>query len=509
MNAIELEIFRNIFASIAEEMGATLMRSAFSPNIKERRDYSCAVFDAEGGMVAQAAHIPVHLGSTPMSVRAALDAFGALAPAQHVVSNDPYSGGTHLPDITVVSPVHDAAGELRFLVANRAHHADVGGIAPGSLPISSSVDDEGIRIPPTLWSAELEAAICSASRTPKERRGDLAAQLAANRRGAARLAQWMERPGFVAAAKALQDHSEAFMRNVLQALPSGEWIAEDVMDGDGFDAVDIPIRCRLVLRGGSALVDFGGSSPQVRGPVNVPRAVTVSAVMYAFRCLAPADLPSNAGYMRCIDVRTEPGSLVDALEPAAVAAGNVETSQRITDVVFAALAQAMPERIPASSAGTMNNVLVGRGGDDPFAYYETIAGGAGGGPSRPGATAIQTHMTNTLNTPVEALEHAYPMRMVEYAIREGSGGEGRHRGGDGVVRHYEFLSPATVTVVTERRRRGPPGAAGGGDGAPGENWLHRGETSEELPAKSTFEVSPGDRLEVRTPGGGGWGISEG
>ena len=506
MNAVELEIFRHVYTSIAEEMGATLMRSAFSPNIKERRDYSCAIFDAEGGMVAQAAHIPVHLGSTPMSVRAALDAFGELGPDDHVILNDPFAGGTHLPDITLVSPVHDEDGRLRFVVANRAHHADVGGIAPGSLPLSRSIDDEGIRVPPTLWSDDVRERIALASRTPDERRGDLRAQFAANRRGRERLTEWLRRPGFEAAARELQDHSERFMRAILTDCPDGVWEFEDYMDGDGHGASDIPIRCRIRICGDGAVVDFHGTSGQVVGPVNVPRAVTVSAVMYAFRCLGPEELPSNAGYMRAIEVRTPPGSLVDANPPAAVAAGNVETSQRITDVVFGALAQAFPDRIPAASCGSMNNVLIGGGsGPDAFAYYETLAGGAGAGPLRHGTSAVHTHMTNTLNTPIEALEHAYPFRVTEYRVRRGSGGDGAKRGGDGVVRAYGFDSLATVTLMTERRSRAPWGLRGGDAGAVGRNVLVRDGVERELPAKVTIEVTPGDVVRVETPGGGGFG----
>ena len=508
MNAIELEIFRNVYASIAEEMGATLMRAAFSPNIKERRDYSCAIFDASGEMVEQAAHIPVHLGSTPMSVRAAIDFVGEFGADDHVILNDPFAGGTHLPDITLVSPVFDADGELRFIVANRAHHADVGGISPGSLPLSRSIDDEGIRIPPTRWSDAVLDEICAASRTPAERRGDLRAQFAANRRGAQRLREWLHRPEFVVAARELQRYSERFMREILASLPDGTWSHEDVMDGDGHDAVDVPVRCQLTIAGDTATVRFAGTAGQVPGPINVPRAVTVSAVLYCFRCLAPPELPSNAGYMRCVEIETEPGTLVDALEPAAVAAGNVETSQRIVDVVFGALRHAAPDRIGAASCGSMNNVLIGgidpRSGE-PYAYYETLAGGAGAGPQGPGASAVHTHMTNTLNTPVEALEHAYPFRVTKYAVRRGSGGEGVHRGGDGVIREYAFDSDATVTLMTERRRHAPPGANGGEAGLPGHNVLERRGDGIELSPKVSIEVAACDLIRLETPGGGGLG----
>ena len=351
------------------------------------------------------------------------------------------------------------------------------------------------------------ASIAAASRTPDEREGDLRAQFAANRRGAERLREWLPRAGFAAAAAELQDHSERFMRSILADCPRGSWTFEDHLDGDGHDSGPIPIRCRVTLDGRQARVDFTGTAPGVRGPVNVPRAVTVSAVMYAFRCLAPPELPSNSGYMRCIDVVTEPGSLVDARYPAAVAAGNVETSQRITDVVFGALAGALPERIPAASCGSMNNILIG--GTDPtghpFAYYETIAGGAGAAPGAPGASAVQTHMTNTLNTPIEALEHAYPFRITRYALRDDSGGRGTAPGGDGVVREYTFDTPATVTLMTERRDTPPWGLDGGGPGRTGRNVLIRDNAETLLPAKVSLEVSPGDTIRIETPGGGGAG----
>jgi N-methylhydantoinase B len=514
VNAIELEIFRHLFASIAEEMGVALMRSAFSPNIKERRDFSCAIFDASGEMVAQAAHIPVHLGATPLSVRAAIEAV-EMGPGEHVVLNDPYAGGTHLPDITVVSPVFDDAGEIRFYVTNRAHHADVGGITPGSLPLSHSIEEEGIRIAPTRWSDELAAQIASESRTPEERKGDLRAQIAANLRGIKRLRDQLALRGdeLLSAAASLQDYSERFMRRIIGEFPDGEWRFEDCLDDDGHGHGPLTIRCRLAIDDERATVDFTGTDGQTEGPVNVPRAVTLSAVLYVFRCLAPAELPSNGGYMRCVEVVTEPGSLVDAEYPAAVAVGNVETSQRITDTVIGAFAQALPERMPAASCGSMNNVMIGgtdtrNGRSESFAYYETIAGGSGAGEGYEGANAVHTHMTNTLNTPVEALEHAYPFRVVTYAVRRGSGGEGRYRGGDGVVRAYAFDSKATVTLMTERRDRAPWGLAGGEGGRAGRNLLRRGGEETRLANKCTVEVEPGDEIVIETPGGGAWGSAE-
>ncbi len=513
LHAIEVEVVRHLFSSIAEEMGATLMRSAFSPNIKERRDYSCAIFDADARMIAQAAHIPVHLGSTPMSVRAALDAFPDLASGQHVLLNDPFAGGTHLPDLTLVTPVHDASGQPIFYVANRAHHSDVGGISPGSLPLSTSIDDEGIRIPPTLWSEDLEREIMAASRTPDERRGDLLAQIAANQRGATRLREAFAArgPSLLTASSELMGYAERVIREVLSGAPDGTWSFEDALDGDGHDPRHLRVHCVVTIEGADLTVDLRGCDDQVRGPVNVPRAVSVSAALYALRCLAPEGAPSNHGMMRPLTVLTRAGSLADAVYPAAVAAGNVETSQRLTDCILGALAQALPDRIPAASCGSMNNVLIGgedhrpgRAGE-PFTYYETIAGGAGAARGVHGASGAHTHMTNTLNTPAEELERAYPFRLERYAIREGSGGAGRWRGGDGVVRAYAFDAPATVTLMTERRALAPWGLAGGSPGAMGRNLLVRDGVERVLPAKCTVEVRAGDVVVVETPGGGGWG----
>jgi N-methylhydantoinase B len=512
LNAIEIELLRHLFASIAEEMGVALMRSAFSPNIKERRDYSCALFDARGQLIAQAAHIPVHLGSTPMSVRAAIDAFPDAAPGDHILLNDPFHGGTHLPDLTLVSPVFGPDDRLWFWVANRAHHADVGGIAPGSLPISRSIHDEGFCIGPTLLSQDVEDALCAASRTPDERRGDLRAQLAANHRGALRLTEQIARRGaqLIDACEALQAYSERILRAQIAALPDGTWRFEDVIEDDGQGAFDIPLRCTLTICGDEATIDLTQSGDQVIGPLNVPRAVTLSAALYCFACLTPEDTPANAGLMRPLTVLTRSGSIADAVYPAAVAAGNVETSQRLVDVIFGALAQAAPERIPAASCGSMNNILIG-GLDprtqppSPFAYYETIGGGSGGGPGWRGADATQTHMTNTLNTPVEALEHAYPLRVSRYEVRRGSGGAGRFPGGDGITRAYTFYAPVTVTLMTERRRVAPWGLSGGCAASTGLNTLTRDGVTTTLPAKITLDALPGDTITVHTPGGGGHG----
>jgi N-methylhydantoinase B len=508
--AVELEIFKHLFASIAEEMGHRLQRAAYSPNIKERRDFSCALFDARAEMIAQAAHIPVHLGSTPMSVQAALAAFPpeTLRPGDRILLNDPYQGGTHLPDLTLVVPCFVEDEPLpRFFVANRAHHADVGGASPGSMPLSRHIDDEGLRLPPTRLDEALIARICAASRTPDERLGDLRAQVAAAELGVARLRALCARHGASLVslrADQLQDYAERVTRALLAQLPEGEYAFEDALDDDGISPDPVALRCALTLKGGELIVDLRGCAPQVEGPLNAVRAIAVSAVAYAVRCLAPEELPSNGGVMRPVRVLTTPGTVVDAAWPAPVAAGNVETSQRLVDLLFGALAQAAPHLIPAASCGSMNNVTIG--GEDPrtgaaFAYYETLGGGAGGGPEGPGGDAIHTHMTNTLNTPIEALERAWPLRVERYRIRDGSGGEGLHQGGCGLERQYVFEAAAEVTLLTERRQRAPWGAQGGGPGAVGIN-LHNGRP---IPGKVSLRVEAGDTLTLLTPGGGGWG----
>ena len=499
-------MFRHLFASVAEEMGVTLRRTAFSPNIKERRDYSAAVFDADGHMVSQAAHLPVHLGSMPLSVRAAIDAV-PLGPGDEAILNDPYSGGTHLPDITVVRPVFLDPSDDRpaWYVANRAHHADVGGERPGSMVLSDHIDHEGLRLAPQLLDDGCVHRILAAVRTPAEREGDLAAQRAANATGHARLLAMCEDHGRATVAERarwLHARAEAMMRAVIEDLPDGVYAAEDWLDGDGLGAGPIRIAVELTISGDSAHVDFTGADPQAAGPMNSVFAITLSATVYCFRCIAPAELPGSGGYMAPIRVTAPEGTIVNARYPAPVFGGNVETSQRIVDVVFRALQQALPDRIPAASCGTMNNVTFG--GTD-FAYYETLAGGMGGGPAGPGASGLHSHMTNTLNTPVEALEHQYPVRIDRYALRPGTGGAGEHAGGDGIVREYRFLAPAAVTVLSERRARGAWGLNGGGDGAPGRNTLVRADGREEpLAAKFALDVSPGETLRIETPGGGGW-----
>ncbi len=515
---IGLELANHRLAAIAEEMGVVLGRTALSPNIKERRDYSCAVFDAAGRLVAQAAHIPVHLGSTPMSVRAAIDAVD-MGPGDVVVLNDPFAGGTHLPDVTVVAAVFMARSRRPFAyVANRAHHADIGGMEPGSMPVGTDIFQEGVRIPPIRLvrggrvAHDVLDLFLANTRVPYEREGDLQAQWAALRVGAGRLIELARRVGGVTRLahdmRTLEDYAEAMMRAVLRALPAGTYRATDVLDDDGLGATCIPLRVAVTLGRGRARIDFTGSAPQVRGPVNANLAVTRSAVLYVFAALAGDRLPTNDGIARPLEIVAPEGTIVNALAPAAVAGGNVETSQRIVDVLLRALAKAAPQRIPAASCGSMNNVALGGVvGGRAFAYYETLAGGAGGGPGVAGASGVHTHMTNTMNTPVEALEAYYPIRVRRYALRSRSGGRGAYPGGDGLVREIEFLSDARVALLTERRTVPPYGLAGGSAGACGRNLLRRAGRSTTLPGKTTLDVAPGDRLHVETPGGGGFGRS--
>ena len=510
-----LAVFESLATSIAEEMGATLRHTALSPNIKERADYSCAVFDAEGQLLAQAAHIPVHLGAMPESVAAVSD-LAPWAAGDIAILNDPFLGGTHLPDVTMVSPVFRGRGLVGF-VASRAHQADIGGMAPGSMPVAQELVQEGFIIPPVrLYRAgalvpETLALFLRNVRTPDERRGDVDAQVAAQRVGVARLAALADRfgAGFGAAAAALLDSGERAALAGMAAIPPGQYVFADALDDDGMSEGPVPIRLRLTTTRRGWSLDFTGSAAQRPASINAVAAVTRSASYYVLRCLLPADAPTNAGLFRPLRFTLPERSVVNAAPPVAVAAGNVETSQRIVDVVWGAIAQALPDRMPAASAGTMNNVAAGgvdpRTGS-PWAYYETSGGGLGGGPEGAGLSAVQSHMTNTLNTPAEALEIAYPMRVLENRVRRGSGGRGQGRGGAGLVRRTEFLAPATVTLITERRRRGAWGAAGGGDGRPGKNRLERASgTGRALPGKTTIRVEAGDVIRLETPGGGGWG----
>ncbi|MGD0570973.1 MAG: hydantoinase B/oxoprolinase family protein [Candidatus Sulfotelmatobacter sp.] len=556
---IELEIFKNLFHSIAEEMGAALRRTAFSPNIKERHDYSCAVFDGAGEVIAMGDHMPVHLGSMPMSVRAAIAACD-MEPGDVVMLNDPFRGGTHLPDITLVAPVHVSRGrpfgklragsfdKLRagprprkagsrpdFYVASRAHHADVGGTYPGSMGLCREIYQEGFRIPPVkimragVMERDVLALLLNNVRTPEEREGDLGAQIAACHTGAERLREVCTRYGIEQtklAAQELIEYSAQLMRAFLLQVPPGIYRAEDFLDNDGIS--DKPVKIAVALsivpqqsRGRArprhtVTVDFAGSDPQVEGSVNAVEAITYSACFYVFRCLLAEDVPATAGLMRPIQVIAPEGTIVNARPPAAVAGGNVETSQRIVDVLLRALAQAIPDKIPAAASGTMNNLTIGgvdpRSGkpcsDKPFAYYETVAGGMGARPTKPGVSGVHTHMTNSLNTPAEALEYAYPLRVRRYSLRPDSGGNGKHRGGAGIIREIEVLTDCEVTLLAERRTRGPWGLAGGEAGAPGKTCVLRNDGSvEHMPGKFSTRLQKGERIRIESPGGGGWGTT--
>jgi N-methylhydantoinase B len=579
VDPVKLEIFKSLYSSVAEEMGVSLRRSAFSPNIKERRDYSCAVFNRDGVLIAQGDHMPVHLGSMPMSVRAALDTV-ALGPGDVVVLNDPYAGGTHLPDVTMVAGVYSSGGRqagrgaerkkgkgtvgegarqkrrsgtgatdsssaalllrrsigekgvapLRgggaasqrplFYVANRAHHADIGGATPGSMGRADEIYQEGLRIPPVRLmiggrlNEEIMRLIAANVRIPEEREGDLTAQLGAIVTGQSRLLEIVERYGFNESnlyASNLINYTGEMMRRVIRELPDGSYEAEDFLDDDGYSEQPVRIAVRITIKADQATVDFTGSAPQVRGPVNAVEAITVSAVYYVFRCLIPSDVPASWGILQPIKVIAPVGTIVNARPPAPVAGGNVETSQRIVDTLLLALAQA-GARVPAASQGTMNNLTIG--GTDmrnsqQFAYYETVAGGMGARPGLDGIDAIHTHMTNSLNTPAEALEYAYPMRVVTYRVREDSGGKGEYCGGNGVVREIELLTDARVTILSDRRKTRPYGLKGGEPGAAGRTVLISNGCERILTSKDSMAASAGDRIRIESPGGGGYGSNRG
>ena len=531
-----LEIYRALYTSVAEEMGTALRRTAFSPNIKERRDYSCAVFDSSGRVIAQGDHMPVHLGSMPMAVAAALRDV-EIGPGDVVAVNDPFAGGTHLPDVTLVAPVGATESGIRrresgkrtnrpptpgsrplFYVANRAHHADIGGATPGSMGIATDVYGEGVRIPPIRIMRggeiceDVMKLILTNVRGSDERRADFEAQIGSLKTGEMRLLEIVDRRGDKEAreyAQHLISYSSRIMRATIAAIPNGTYEAVDALDDDGITGEQIPIRVRITVKGAQATVDFTGSSPQVAGAINAVEAITVSAVSYCFRCLIGGDVPASAGLIEPIDVIAPKGTVVNALPPSSVAGGNVETSQRIVDVVFKALSQAIPDRIPAASQGTMNNLTIG--GMDPrtgreFSYYETVAGGMGARPTLEGMNATHTHMTNSLNTPAEALEYAYPLRVREYRIRKGSGGKGKHKGGDGAVREIETLTPVRVALLSDRRKLAPYGLDGGGDAERGRAFIiRRSGRREELTSKGSWQLETGDRVRIETPGGGGYG----
>jgi N-methylhydantoinase B len=496
MDPIALQVLVGGLRAACDEMGATLIRSAYSANIKERHDCSTALFDPVGELVMQAEHIPVHLGSMPDAVAAVLGE--EQRPGQSWIFNDPYRGGTHLPDITLVSPVF-AGEELLGFAAGRAHHADVGGPTPGGMPaFSTTLEEEGVVIPPTRADEETLARLASQMRAPRRRLADLRAQQAANRIGGLRLRELRERLGAEALREGMAEilaYTERRTRAALAELPDGRYRAEDVLEADWNGAErDLRLRLEATVEGDALRLDFAGTDDQVRGNLNCPLSVTKSAAFFAVRVLTDPDAPPSAGAHRPIEVAAPPGCLLNARFPAAVVAGNVETSSRVADLVLAALSQATPG--PAQGQGTMNNLTLA--GED-FTYYETLGGGQGACPETDGPSAIHVAMSNTLNTPTEALETEFPLRVRELSLRRGSGGEGEHRGGDGIVREIEALTPMRFSLITERRRHRPRGRDGGGDGAAGANLLNGAP----LPSKAAGELRPGDRLRIETPGGGG------
>lgn len=513
MNPIELKLFSSRVSAICDEMGLVLRRTAFSPNIKDRLDFSCALFGVDGQLFAQAAHIPVHLGSMAFAMSSIVSDREWQA-GDMLVLNDPYLGGTHLPDVTLIAAVFaENNGGLIGFVANRAHHANIGCDTPGSMPISSRLEEEGIIIPPSLLirSGEVQPV---AERLPELSggvlSGDFAAQAGANLLGVERLQQLVRRIGLENYRQGmieLNEYADRICAKTIAELPSGEYSFEDYLDDDGCGTKGIRLALTLRISSADIELDFSECARQVPGNLNCPESVVAAAAYYCIRCLMPDEPPACAGLFRRIHLKTVAGSIVNAKRPAAVAAGNVETSTRLVDLVFGALAQVIPEKIPAASQGTMNNVAMGhvdKNSGSRWDYYETLAGGMGGSPANKGLDAVHSHMTNTLNTPVESLEMHYPLRVLKYALRRGSGGQGLHPGGDGLVREYEFLQSAQLSLLTERREFPPWGLSGGSAGAKGRNRLN----GRPLPAKCTLEISKGDRLLIETPGGGGWGAVE-
>lgn len=515
MDPVLLEVYRHRFVGISEEMGVTLQRTSFSPNIKERLDFSCALFDSAGRLIAQAAHIPVHLGAMPASVYAARKACSAWHPGDIVILNDPYAGGTHLPDITMVSPVFGASQDAPvFFIATRAHHADVGGMTPGSLPLSTELFQEGIIIPPVKMyergalNEGVLSLILRNVRTPDERHGDFAAQRAAHLVGSQRLEALIDQfseAEVTEYAHHLQAYSERIVRSAIASWPDGRYSSEDMLEvGDG----EAQIRLSLTIQGEDVHFDFEGTSEMMVNSLNAVLSITQSACYYVVACLVGDDVPINAGCFAPVNVHAPEGCLLHAKPPAAVAGGNVETSQRVVDVALKAFAHVLPDQVLAGSQGTMNNLTIG--GRDlegrPYAYYETIGGGMGASSTSDGLSGVHVHMSNTLNTPVEALERAFPFRIVQYSLRKNSGGDGRRKGGEGIIREYELLKPATVTMLSERRRKAPSGLQGGEDGAVGQNVRVDIEGNETLmPSKFSERFEAGERLRIVTPGGGGYG----
>ncbi|PMP67389.1 MAG: 5-oxoprolinase [Thermodesulfobacterium geofontis] len=511
MKAIELEIFNHLFSAIAEEMGIVLRRSSFSPNIRERCDFSCAIFDEKGELVSQASHIPVHLGAMPETMKNILPLFNWKS-GDMIITNDPFCGGTHLPDITLIKPVF-YKDNLSFFLIVRAHHADIGGKYAGSMAVTTHIKEEGILIEPTylIKEGKLEEnflkKLIVKLRNPFEREGDLKAQIASLVRGEVRLNELIKKYGIFKLqeiVEELKNYSQRAMEKIIEKAPPEEYSFTDYLDDDGLEEKDIPIKVKIIFKGKKVIVDFSESASQVKGCVNAPKAVTHSAVYYVFLSLLNTlgEYPINQGCFRPIEIITKPATIVSATYPSAVAAGNVETSQRIVDVLLGALSKAFPNLIPSASCGTMNNIAIG---NERIAYYETIGGGMGARPGKDGLSGVHTHMTNTLNTPVEALEHDYPVRIENYAIRKKSGGEGKYRGGDGLIREYIFLDDLSVTILSERRKHKPFGLFGGKPGKKGENILIRGKEKIYLPGKINLFVKKRDKLIIKTPGGGGWG----
>ena len=508
MDAISLSVFSSRIEAICDEMGAVLKRVAFSPNIKDRLDFSCAIFDAAGELCAQAAHIPVHLGSMAYAMRdivASID----WHEGDMVILNDPYLGGTHLPDVTVIAPLFVAQQRVGFVV-NRAHHADIGAESPGSMPISKDLYEEGQIIPPTkiMQQGEMQQIVVDqlmqAMRNPVESMGDFTAQISANKRGLQRLKALVEKQGVASYQNDLDElnrYAQRLADEALSIIPAGEYFFEDVMDDDGMGNREIAVKVKLIIKQGQIKAGFSGTSHQVAGNINCPLSVAAAAVYYVFRCLMPAQTPACAGTFKSIIIEAPEACLLNANRPAAVAAGNVETSTRIVDVVMGALAKAIPEKMAAASHGSMNNIAMGSIGNKQhpaWDYYETIGGGMGASINQSGLHGVQTHMTNTLNTPVEALEMHYPVRINQYALRKGSGGEGQYKGGDGLIREYEFLAAAEVTLLTERRTNSPWGLQGSSAMA-GANFLN----DKPVAGKVSLQLNTGDRVTIKTPGGGG------
>ncbi len=521
ISPIDIQVVNRHLCAISEEMGIVLQRSAFSSNIKERRDFSCAIFDKHARLLAQAAHIPVHLGAMPDVISVVKDEF-SLCPGDIIITNDPFKGGTHLPDITLISGVFDQDDkELLFYIASRAHHADVGAKVPGSMGLSRSIDEEGVLISPSYLAVKGDILedylkdLIGLMRNPRERAGDIRAQIACLLRGQQRLKETLWRFGkerFLEILPYLIKYGRKFMQASIEEIPDGAYEFMDFLDDDGLSDEPVPIKVVVTIIGKEATVDFSGSAAQVKSCINATKSVTRSAVYYCFFCLVGEGYPVNAGSLEPVSVLVPKGCLLNPVPPAPVAAGNVETSQRIVDVVFGALSRAIPERIPAAGCGTMNNIAIGsqEGDKNQFTYYETIGGGMGASAKTDGLSGVQVHMTNTLNTPIEALEQTYPMLIERYSLRDGSGGRGIHRGGDGIIRRYRFLAPCSVSLLTERRRFAPYGLLGGENGKTGENLFFKkgGQNPGKLPGKCVIQVDEGDILEIRTPGGGGYGALE-